>query len=136
MEQQRQDYGGQVLDVFEDRPLRGLLLSAVRYGDRPEVRARLDEVIDATVGEGIDQLLAERALSSDRLAVADAEEIARQLEAAQARRLQPYFVRAFFHAAFSRLGGRIVPRESGSYEIARVPLCARDRSRGSGLRPI
>lgn len=140
VEQQRQDYGGQVFDVlgeaFEDQPLRGLLLRAVRYGDRPEVRARLDEVIDATVGEGIDRLLAERALSSDTLAVADAEEIARQLEAAQARRLQPYFVRAFFHAAFSRLGGRIVPRESGSYEVTRVPLRIRDRSRGSGLRPI
>ena len=38
--------GGQVFDVlgkvtFDDRPLRELLIEAVRYGDQPEVRARL-----------------------------------------------------------------------------------------------
>lgn len=138
VEQQRQDYGGQVFDVlgeaFEDQPLRGLLLRAVRYGDRPEVRARLDEVIDATVGEGIDRLLAERALSSDTLAVADSEEIARQLEAAQARRLQPYFVRAFFHAAFSRLGGGSSRGSPGATRL-RGSRCASATDPGERLAP-
>jgi superfamily II DNA/RNA helicase len=31
---------------FEDRPLRELLLEAIRYGDRPEVRARLGQVVE------------------------------------------------------------------------------------------
>ncbi|GAB2481155.1 helicase-related protein [Promicromonospora xylanilytica] len=136
VEQQRKDYGGQVFDVlgeaFENQPLRGLLLEAIRYGDRPDVRARLDEVIDATVGEGLDRLLAERALTSDTLTATDSEEIARRLELARARRLQPHYVRAFFHSAFSRLDGRIVAREAGRYEITRVPLRVRElRRRGA-----
>lgn len=46
LEQARQALGGQVFDVlgkiqFEGRPLRELLIQAIRYGERPEVRARL-----------------------------------------------------------------------------------------------
>ena len=52
MEEQRGAYGGKVFDVlgeaFEEQPLRDLLIEAIRYGDQPEVRARLDQVIDAT----------------------------------------------------------------------------------------
>ena len=47
---------GKVFDVlgeaFEGQPLRELLLEAIRYGELPEVRARLDEVIDATRRRG------------------------------------------------------------------------------------
>ena len=47
LEQARQALGGQVFDVlgkleFEGQPLRDLLLNAIRYGEQPEVRARLD----------------------------------------------------------------------------------------------
>ena len=31
---------------FEGRPLRELLLDAIRYGEQPEVRARLDTAVD------------------------------------------------------------------------------------------
>ncbi|HEV8526242.1 MAG TPA: helicase-related protein [Actinomycetes bacterium] len=45
IEQQRQAYRGKVFDVlgeaFEDTPLRKLLIEAIRYGEQPEVRARL-----------------------------------------------------------------------------------------------
>ena len=51
LEQARQALGGQVFDVlgklqFEGRPLRDLLIEAIRYGDQPEVRARLTQVVD------------------------------------------------------------------------------------------
>src|SRR5690606_35290240 len=44
LEQARQSLGGQVFDVlgklhFEGRPLRELLVEAIRYGEQPEVRA-------------------------------------------------------------------------------------------------
>ncbi len=32
--------------TFEDRPLRELLLEAIRYGDQPTVRSRLFTVVD------------------------------------------------------------------------------------------
>ena len=46
IEEARRALGGQVFDVlgklqFEGRPLRELLIQAVRYGEQPEVRARL-----------------------------------------------------------------------------------------------
>src|SRR5437762_2917906 len=52
--EERDALGGQVFDVlgqlqFEDRPLRELLLEAVRYGDRPEIRAKLYAVVDNTL---------------------------------------------------------------------------------------
>ena len=51
LEQARQTLGGQVFDVlgkleFEGRPLRELLIDAIRYGEQPEVRARLDTAVD------------------------------------------------------------------------------------------
>jgi superfamily II DNA or RNA helicase len=136
LEQQRQTYQGRVFDVlgqaFEGRPLRELLIEAIRYGERPEVRARLDEVIDATVGEGLDKLIAERAASHDVLARADLERWRAAMDEARARRLQPHYIRAFFLAAFRLLGGSVAEREAGRYEIRHVPAGVRERDRQTG----
>ncbi|MBV9047675.1 MAG: DUF3883 domain-containing protein, partial [Solirubrobacterales bacterium] len=136
IEEQRRAYAGKVFDVlgdaFEDQPLRALLIEAIRYGDRPDVQARLRTVIDETVGDGLADLIAERALHREVLAATDVEQIRRQLEEAQARRLQPHYVEAFFVAAFGRLGGRISRRETGRYEITHVPGDIRDRDRMIG----
>jgi len=43
---------------------------------------------------------------------ADVEAIRRRMEDAQARRLQPHYIQAFFAAAFAKLGGRISSREA------------------------
>ena len=48
-------------------------LEAIRYGDRPEARAQLHQVIDDQIGEGLDKLPAERALHRDLLTAADVE---------------------------------------------------------------
>jgi len=137
IEEQRAAYGGKVFDVlgdaFDNEPLRSLLLEAIRYGDQPEVRAKLDQVIDASVGEGLDVLMAERALHRDVLSEADVEKIRQRFEEARARRLQPHFIEAFFKAAFTALGGRISIRERGRYEITHVPPAIRDRDRAIGV---
>ena len=137
LETQREAYKGKVFDVlgeaFEGNPLRDLLMEAIRYGDRPEVRARLDQVIDKTVGEGLDKLIAERAADADMFATADLEKWRARMAEANARRLQPHYVRAFFMAAFKLLGGTIAERESGRYEIRHVPAGIRDRDRQIGL---
>ncbi|MGP3948461.1 helicase-related protein [Streptomyces sp. 7N604] len=137
IEHQRRAYRGQVFDVlgeaFEEQPLHRLLIDAVRYGDRPEVRARLDQIIDHTVGEGLDELLAERALHSDLLGETEVAETRLRLEEAQARRLQPHYVEAFFRAAFTELGGRLSRREAGRFEVTHVPASLLNRSRRGGL---
>jgi superfamily II DNA or RNA helicase len=136
VEEQRAAYGGKVFDVlgdaFEDEPLRDLMVRAIRYGDDPAIRAHLDTVIDANVGAGVGRLLAERALNHDSLPESDVDEIRRRMEDAQARRLQPHFIQAFFLAAFRRLGGSIKAREQGRYEITNVPLAVRDYDRQAG----
>ncbi|MEU4537050.1 helicase-related protein [Streptosporangium sp. NPDC023825] len=133
IEEQRRAYKGKVFDVlgeaFQEEPLRKLLMEAIQYGDRPEVRDRLNQVIDASVGDGLDRLMAERALAHQRLGETDVAEWRLRMEEAQARRLQPHYVRAFFLAAFKLLGGRVAERESGRYEIKHVPgdLLTHDR---------
>ena len=137
IEEQRKAYHGKVFDVlgeaFEGQPLRDLLVEAIRYGNQPEVRARLHQVIDKTVGEGLDKLIAERAAHADIFAAADLEKWRARMDEARARRLQPHYIRAFFMAAFTLLGGRLSERESGRYEIRHVPADIRDRDRQIGL---
>jgi hypothetical protein len=51
------------------------------------------------------------------------------MEIAEARRLQPYFVRSFFAKAFDSLNGKLYPREAGRFEITHVPVLIRERDR-------
>jgi superfamily II DNA or RNA helicase len=132
--EQSKALGGRVFDVlgddiFEDTSLRDLLIEAVRYGEQPEVKARLDRIVDAAVGEKLQEALKERALLTEMMSAGDVEVIRERMEEAEARKLQPHFVRAFFLDAFRLLGGQISRREPGRYEVTRVPAEVRSRGR-------
>jgi len=137
LEEQRKALGDQVFDVlgeaFRGRSLRDLLIEAVRYGERDDVKARLTEVVDDTVGPALQRVVRERALSTDVMTSADVERIRDEMERAEARRLQPYFIRSFFLEAFGHLGGSIRERETGRFEITHVPVELRRRDRQIGL---
>lgn len=134
IEEQRKAYGGKVFDVlgeaFTDTPLRNLLLEAIRYGDLPEVRAKMHQVINDKVADGLKEVLEERALATDHLAEADLATLRAAMDEARARRLQPHYIELAFKAAFTRLGGRIAKRERGRYEIANVPAQLRAGKHG------
>lgn len=134
IEEQRKAYGGKVFDVlgeaFTEIPLRNLLLEAIQYGERPDVKARMHEVIDASIGDGIRELLDERALASEHLAETDLQALRAAMDEARARRLQPHYIELAFRSAFTRLGGRIARREQGRYEIANVPAHVRASKHG------
>jgi superfamily II DNA or RNA helicase len=134
IDEMRRAYGGKVFDVlgeaFAETPLRTLLLEAIQYGEQPGVRARMHEVIDRNVGEGLLELLAERALATEQLAKADLGDLRAAMDDARARRLQPHYIELAFRAAFVRLGGRIARREKGRYEIAHVPAHLRASRHG------
>jgi superfamily II DNA or RNA helicase len=138
LDEQRRSLGGQVFDVlgqaFANQSLRDLLIEAVRYGERPDVKAQLDTVLDETVGESLRQVIHDRALVTDLMTAEDVERIRDDMERAQARKLQPHFVRSFFIDAFTLLGGEIREREPGRFEISKVPaeLRQRDRQIGQG----
>jgi SNF2 family DNA or RNA helicase len=120
--------------VFEDQPLRDLLLDAIRYGDQPEVRARLFQQVDEAMGGNLGKVLAERALARDIMGSGDVERIRDEMEKAEARKLQPHFIRTFFADAFTRLGGRMAKRDADRYEITHVPADIRAAAAQLGAR--
>jgi superfamily II DNA or RNA helicase len=137
LEIERAALGGRVFDVlgrlFEGQGLRDLLVEAIRYGTDPTVRARLDKVVDSAVDrERLIQLLEERALVRESMNAQRVAQIREDMERAEARRLQPGYIRSFFLEAFERLGGRITEREPGRYEITSVPGPIRERDRQIG----
>ncbi len=136
--EERGALGGQVFDVlgqltFEDRPLRELLLRAIRYGDRPEVKARLLQVVDDALDrKHLRELLESRALTHDAMDITKVRRIREDMERAEARKLQPHFIASFFIEAFTLLGGVIHEREAKRYEIQHVPAVIRNRDREIG----
>src|SRR5215813_6973964 len=92
LEQARQALGGQVFDVlgklqFEGRPLRELLIDAIRYGEQPDVRARLTQVVEHAFDRNqLQELLEERGLAHDAMDVTRVRRISEDMERADARR--------------------------------------------------
>ncbi len=136
--EEREALGGQVFDVlgqvtFEDRPLRELLLEAIRYGDQPEVKAKLLTVMDKALDRRrLQDLIESRALTHDAMDVTKVRQIREDMQRAEARRLQPHFIASFFLEAFALLGGSIHQREPKRYEIKHVPAIIRNRDREIG----
>lgn len=139
LEQARQTLGGQVFDVlgklqFEGKPLRDLLIEAIRYGERPEVRARLTQVVaNAFDNTQLQYLLEERALVHDSMDASRVFRVREEMERAEARRLQPHYIESFFLEAFRRLGGSVKQREPRRYEVTHVPAPVRNRDRLIGI---
>ncbi len=113
LEQAREALGGQVFDVlgklqFEGRPLRDLLLEAIRYGERPEVRAKLTQAIANAVDRPqLQALLEERALAHDAMDASRVARVREEMERAEAE-----------------------PRR---YEVTHVPAPIRNRDRLIGI---
>jgi len=134
IEQERQALGGGVFDIlgqlFREQRLRDLLIEAIRYGDRPEVKARLHQIVDnLTDRQHCQELLEERALAKDSMDASQVQKIREEMERAEARRLQPHFIESFFLEAFRILGGSLKEREPRRYEITHVPALIRQRDR-------
>ena len=140
LEEERDALGGQVFDVlgkvlFDHRPLRDLMVEAIRYGDRPDVRARLTHVVDEALDhQHLQTLLDERALAREVMDVVRVRQIREEMERAAAHRLQPHFIAAFFLEALKRLGGKYYEREPHRYEITHVPASIRNRTISGNTR--
>ena len=135
LEEARNALGGKVFDVlgkvhFEGRPLRELLIDAVRYGEQPEVRGRLTQVVDnAFDHEYLKDLWEEKALVHDAMDTSRVHRVREQMERAEARRLQPHYIESFFLEAFRQLGGRAREHEPRRYRVLQVPATIRNRNR-------
>ena len=136
IEQQRSAYQGQVFDVLGEAlsgaELSRLLLDAIRYGDDPAVRDRINQVIDDTVEIRVRNAIEHPPLAEETMAFADVDRIHSEMQEAATRRLQPHYIRAFFEAAMAHFGGRLVERETDRFQLTGVPTAVRDRDRQIG----
>ncbi|WP_140628358.1 helicase-related protein [Methylibium rhizosphaerae] len=134
MEVARATLKGKVFDVlgeiFEDTSLKDLLIEAIRYGDDPQVKARLRKKVEGALDtRHLEDIIHRNALCEEVMDSKRLFAVREEMEKAEARRLQPYFVRAFFTQAFQQLGGELRPRELGRWEISHVPAAVRERDR-------
>jgi hypothetical protein len=141
LEAERHALDGQVFDVlgklFQETSLRKLLVDAVRYGDDPVVRARLEQAVDnATDRERVRDLLEHQSLVTASMDVSQIMRIREEMERASARRLQPFYIKAYFLQAFEYFGGTIHERESGRYTINNVPAIIRNHAKERGLGAV
>jgi superfamily II DNA or RNA helicase len=141
LDEQRRALGGRVYDVlgqlFEGNSLRDLMMGAIQMASAPEREAYLRQVVDAKVAQDIPALLAANQLVPSKLTSGESDEVRLQMERAEAARLQPHHVEAFFHRAFKSLGGALRQRESFRFEINRVPPEIKEHDRATGFgRPV
>ena len=100
LEQERETLKGKVFDVlgkvsFDNKPLRDLLIEAIRYGNDPAVRDRLNRVVDHSLNhDELKRLLEENALTKETMDVHRVMAI-REMERMEAHKLQPHFIESF-----------------------------------------
>jgi SNF2 family DNA or RNA helicase len=139
IEEARTALGGQVFDilgkvVFDGKPLRELLVEAIRYGELPEVRDRLNRTVDTAFDrETLQDLIDKRAIAPDTMDASRVHKIREEMERAEARRLQPHYIESFFLEAFQHLGGVCKQREPRRYQVTNVPAPIRNRDRLIGI---
>lgn len=133
LEEEQSALGGKVFDIlgkmtFDNKLLKDLLIEAIRYGNDPKVKERLNQVVDASMNpETFRKLLQERALTADVMDIQMVNSIKEDMERREAHKLQPHFIGSFFLEAFQQLGGRIHEKEKGRYQITSVPYAVRQR---------
>ncbi len=127
---------GRVFDVLgetiPEAALSKLMQEALEYDpDDPDLISKIDTNINRAIEKqkAID-LLQDAALKKDNI---DIRAIRGDMQVANARRLQPYHVNAFFLQAFEHVhGGKIVEREAYRYQIQKVPEVIRRHAKESG----
>lgn len=137
LEVERAALGGRVFDIlgeaFDNVSLKDLLMDAIRYGEDPETKAKMDQVIDGALDTThLEEIIKRNALVEQHMGMEELYAVKEEMEKAEARKLQPYFIRAFFTEAFNTLGGEMRTREAGRFEIRHVPASIRERDRVIG----
>jgi len=143
LEVEKSALGGKVFDIlgeaFENTSLKDLLVEAIRYGESDEVTSRLNQVIEGALDTNhLREIIRRNALVEQHMGLDELYALKEEMEKAEARKLQPYFIRAFFTEAFQTLRGELRPREPGRYEARHVPAAIRERDRviGESRTPV
>ena len=108
--------------------MRELLVKAIKYGNDPDVKGRLLQVVDDSLDiEKIRELINNNSLTDDTMDLSKVMEIKAEMERIEAHKLQPHYIEAFFIEAFRKVGGKIHKRDHNRYEITGVPNSVKNR---------
>ncbi len=134
LEMERKALGGRVFDIlgeiFEGTELKDLIVEAIRKGEAPGAKDWMTEkVASAMDTERLKEIIRRNTLVEQAMTPEMLYAIKDEMDKAEARKLQPCFVRAFFKAAFKTVGGDVRQREKGRFEIPNVPSCIREDHR-------
>jgi superfamily II DNA or RNA helicase len=142
LEEERKALGGKVFDIlgesFNEEPLKDLLIKAIRYGDQAEVRAKLYEKVEGALDhKHLQDIIDRNALTADVFSQERLYLVKEAMEKAEAKKLQPFYLRRFVVEGLHRYGGELKEREGGRYEIKHVPAVVKRRhSIEGGRKPV
>ncbi len=142
LEEERKALGGKVFDIlgesFDDKPLKELLIEAIRYGDSEEARANLFRKVEGALDrKHLQDIIDRNALTADVFSQERLYLVKEAMEKAEAKKLQPFYLRRFVVEALGRWGGELREREPGRYEIQHVPAHVRRKHAAEGgRRPV
>ena len=134
LEIQKKALGGKVFDIlgeaFTDKSLNDILLEAIRYSNDQEVQAKISERIGNTLETSrLQDIIKKNSLIAETMTSETVYQTKEKMDRAEARKLQPYFVKRFFCEAFTKLGGSIKAREKGRWAISYIPKELREYNR-------
>ena len=126
LEIQKKSLGGKVFDIlgeaFTDKSLNEILLEAIRYSDDQDVQTKINERIDNSLETSrLQDIIKKNSLIAETMTSETVYQTKEKMDRAEARKLQPYFVKRFFCEAFAKLGGSIKAREKGRWAISYIP---------------
>jgi superfamily II DNA or RNA helicase len=132
--QMRHAYNGNLFnvlgdsDAFDGKPLKELMIQAIRYGDRDDVKAQLNRTIDTSVSKGLEELVRDKSANSAMYPSLNVKRVREMMERTRERKLQPGYIAAFFLAAFKRLNGTARLREPQRWQLTHVPAAVRSKA--------
>ena len=134
LDRERAALGDVVFDVLgqaiNGKALRELLIEAIRYGERAEVREHLSRQLEGALdSDHLHQLLQKHALSEEVTAPFHWQKVRANLERVMAHRLQPILVAAFLREAFALEKWVYQSKGEGQWAIPIVPELLRQRHR-------
>ena len=115
-------------DAFDGKPLKELMIRAIRYGDRDDVKAQLNRTIDDSVANGLQELVDEKSANSAMYPSLNVKKVREMMEQTRERKLQPGYIEDFFLTAFKRLNGIARRRESQRWQLTHVPGAVRSKA--------
>ncbi len=142
LEEERKALGGKVFDIlgqsFDDKPLKELLIEAIRYGESKEVKEKLFRKVEGALDrQHLQHIIDRNALTADVFSQERLYMVKEQMEKAEAKKLQPFYLRRFVVESLARFGADLKEREAGRYEIKHVPAAVRKHHAiEGGRRPV